>query len=95
MTPARRDSRSVRWFNVAVMIAALAATVAIVLLVRERMAAAPDHVWWPVVASFYVLVLAPLLLLAAGALRQKLFPSNVPIVTLPVEAPRDLSKIRF
>jgi len=95
MTPKRRDSRSVRWFNFAAMAVALVATLVITYLVRARMAAAPDHVWWPIVASFYVLVLAPLLLLAAGALRQAWFPPDTPAAPLPDEAPRDLSKTRF
>ncbi len=95
MTPARRVPRGVRRYNFAVMIAALAMVVSIVLLVRASMSGSPDRVWWPIVASFYVLVIAPLLLLAAGALRQSWFPPDVPVAPPPAEEPRDLSNTRF
>lgn len=95
MTPLRRDLRSVRAFNFAVMVAVFAAAAGIVLLVQDRMAGMPDHVWWPVVGAFYVLVIVPLLLLAVGALRQAWFPPDTPAASPLAEAPRDLSNTRF
>jgi uncharacterized protein YhhL (DUF1145 family) len=93
LSPARPDPRPLRWFNLAAIVLALAVGAVTILQVRESMAAAADHTWWPVVAAFYMLAVIPLCLAFAGAIRHFLFRSNAP--AKPPEPQRDLSQTRF
>lgn len=93
LSPARADPRPVRRFNLAAIAVALAAGAVAAWQVRANMAAAADHGWWPVVAAFYMLVVIPLCLVLAGAVRHFVFRSDAP--AKPPEPPRDLSQTRF
>lgn len=93
LSPARPDPRPLRWFNLAGILAALAAGASAAWQVRAAMAASSDHSWWPVVAAFYMLVVIPACLAVAGAIRHFIFRSSTP--AKPPEPPRDLSQTRF